>query len=345
MAEESQEMESSPISEETQVDESSPVEEEVSSSDTTEEVAEETAEETETSLMDVVQDAMPKEEEEETVEPEETTSEEIKAETETEEPVADPDDWSDVPFNKHPRFRKLIAEKNELKKLSEQYQGDSEQYQKIANFIAENNLSAEDAAEGFKIMSQLRNDPERAYGLLQDHLKALGEITGKTLPEDIQGKLDDGYLDEDAAKELSQARAELQREQALREEAQKQAENVNQQTKQHKAQAQLQHLTKVVQDWESTTKNSDPDFDLKKAEINDRVAALVNERGRPVTSEQVLGIANDAYKTVNERYKARIPQRQPLRTSTGGKLGGTPKAEPGTMREAIAQALQAGDAA
>ena len=338
--EELTEQDSSSSSEETQVDESSPVEEEVSSSDTTEEVAEET----ETSLMDVVQDAMPKEEEE-VAEAEETTSEEIKSETEVEEPIVDPDDWSDVPCNKHPRFRKLIAEKNELKRLSEQYQGDSVQYGKIADFIAENNLTAEDAAEGFRLMAQLRNDPEEAYNLLQGHLNTVSELTGRTLPEDIQGKLDDGYLDEAAAKELSQARASVQREQSLREASQKQAQVVEKQTRQNKAQAQLQHLQNVVKDWEATTKNSDPDFSLKQAEINDRVAALVNERGRPVTSQEALGIANDAYATVNERYKSRIPSRQPIRTSTGGKLGGTPKAAPATMREAIAQALQTGDAA
>ena len=338
MAEELIEQDSSSSSEEIQADESSPVEEGVSSSDTTEEVAEET----EASLMDVVQDAMPKEE---VAEPEETASEEIKSETEVEAPVVDPDDWSDVPFNKHPRFRKLIAEKNELKRLSEQYQGDSAQYGKISDFITENNLTAEDAAEGFRIMAQLKNDPDEAYKILQSHLDSIGELTGKTIPEDIQGRLDDGYLDEDAAKELSQARASVQREQSLREESEKQAQVVDKQTRQNKAQAQLQHITKVVKEWEVTTKNSDPDFSLKQDEINDRVAALVSERGRPVTSQEALGIANDAYATVNDRFKSRVPSKQPIRTSTGGRLGGTPKAEPATLREAIANAMSTGEAA
>lgn len=338
MAEELTEQDSSSFPEDT-VQDASPVEELVESSDTTEEVPEET----EASLMDVVQDAMPIEEE--APEPEEAPSEEIKAETEVEEPLVDSDDWSDVPFNKHPRFRKLIAEKNELKKLSERFQGDSQQYHKIADYIGDNNLTAEDAAEGFRIMAQLRNNPEEAYNILQGHLKSVGELTGRTLPEDIQGKLDDGYLDEDAAKELSQARASLQREQSLREEAQHRTEAVNKQTLQTQANAQLQHLSRVVKDWESTTKSSDPDFSLKQEEINDRVAALVNERGRPVTAQQVLGIANDAYQAVNKRYQSRIPSPRQLRTSTGGKLGGTPKAEPSSMRDAITQALTAGEAA
>ena len=101
----------------------------------------------------------------------------------------------------------------------------------------------------------------------------------------------------------------------------------------------MNYLRKIVKDWESTTRNSDPDFSLKQDEINDRVAALVNERGRPVTSEQVLGIANDAYDTVNGRYKARIPSRQPIRTSTGGKLGGTPHAEPVSLKDVISNTL------
>ena len=337
MAEELIEQDSSPSSEET-IDESSTTEgEETSSSDVTEA-------ETDESLLSVVQDALPKEEV-----TEETTSEEIETEKgqeeqleapgEVVEPQLEADDWSDVPFNKHPRFRKLIAEKNELKKQAENFQEDSEQYQKIVDFIGENNLSADDAAEGFKIMSLIKNDPDTAYEVLQGHLNSMNELTGKTLPEDIQGKLDDGFLDADAAQELSETRAKLQREQLLRQQQEEDATKASQDDKKQKANAQLTYLRKVVKDWESTTRNSDPDFTLKQAEINDRVAALVNERGRPITSEQVLGIANDAYETVNERYKSRTPSRQPIRTSTGGKLGGTPLAEPASLKDVISRTL------
>ena len=338
MAEEQQEMESSPISEETQ-DESSTIEgEEASSSDATE------VEETEDSLLDVVQSALPEEEAPEETASEETETQEVQAEqpevsAEEVEPQIEADDWSDVPFNKHPRFRKLVSEKNEQRKLAEQFREDSAQYQKIVDFIGSNNLSAEDAAEGFRIMSLIKNNPGEAHEILQGHLNSVNELTGKKLPDDIQGKLDDGFLDEDAAKELSQARAYLQREQQLRQQDKENAEQVEQVSRKQKADQQLNYLRKVVKDWEDTTRNSDPDFSLKQDEINDRVAALVNERGRPVTSEQVLGIANDAYETVNGRYKARTPQRQNIRTSTGGKLSGTPVAEPSSMHEVISNVL------
>ena len=188
-------------------------------------------------------------------------------------------------------------------------------------------------------MSLIKNNPGEANEILQGHLNSVNELTGRKLPDDIQGKLDDGFLDEDAAKELSQARANLQREQQLRQQDKENAEQVEQVSRKQKADQQLNYLRKVVKDWEDTTRNSDPDFSLKQDEINDRVAALVNERGRPVTSEQVLGIANDAYETVNGRYKARTPQRQNIRTSTGGKLSGTPVAEPSSMHEVISNVL------
>ena len=193
-------------------------------------------------------------------------------------------------------------------------------------------------------MSLIKNNPNEAHEILQRHLNAVNELTGKRLPDDIQGKLDDGFLDEDAAKELSQARANLVREQQLRQQEKQNAERVEIESRKQKADQQLNYLRKVVKDWEETTRNSDPDFSLKQDEINDRVAALVNERGQPVTSEEVLGIANDAYETVNERYKARTPQRQSIRTSTGGKLSGTPSPAPASLKDVIHQTLSGGAA-
>ena len=122
--------------------------------------------ETEADLLSVVQDALPTEEaetpleetEEEVAEVE--SKEEVEAELEAED---DSEDYSNVPFNKHPRFQKLIAEKNELKELSNKYKTDSEQYKKITDFIELNNLSAKDAVEGFRIMATLRNNQEEGY--------------------------------------------------------------------------------------------------------------------------------------------------------------------------------------
>ncbi len=302
--------------------------------------------EPETTLMDVVEDALKSSREEEDATPPEPPAGEVEDVVETEEletPNSESseedaeEDWSDVPFNKHPRFQSLVQEKNRLKAESGQHREDAEQYQKITNFITTNRLSAEEAAEGFRVMSLMKNDPAKAYEVLQGHLEGLAKTTGAELSEDLQSKVDDGLLDEDAAQELSRARAQLAQERTLRESSQQTLEGQN-------AKAQYDHLHQTLNQWEQTTRQRDPDYELKNDELNDRVQALVAERGRPVTPEQALAIANDAYKVVTDRHRSRVPPKRSLRSATGGKLGGTPQAEPKTLEEVVERALLEGAA-
>ena len=335
MAEESQETESSPVSEENVIDESTTeevvAEDTASSSDATEVEAETI--ETET-LEGAVQDALGPLEEDvvekvETTEESETTKEPIVL-SDDETPKSE--DYTDVPFNKHPRFRSLVSEKNELKETVGKLQNDSEQYAKITDFIEKNNLTAKDSVEGFKIMAAIRNNPDLAYKMLGHHLGNMSKVTGRSIPKDIQSKVDDGFLDENAARELSQTRAKLARVQNLRKADH--ARGAKQQTA-----VKSDMLSSALTTWGETTLAKDVDFELKQPEFNDRVVALVNERGQPRTQAEVLSLVDDAYATVNERFKARQPSPSAMRTATGGKLSGTPVAEPVSLADAITQSL------
>jgi hypothetical protein len=336
--EEPQETESSPVSaEEVVIDESTTevAEDTASPSDATEVEAETTE-----TLEDVVQDALGPLEEDVVVEEAKTTEE-----TEVTEPstvsgeTPTPEDYTDIPFHKHPRFKGIVAEKNELKETvgklqaeEERLRNDSEQYAKITNFIEKNNLTAKDSVEGFKIMAAIRNNPDHAYKMLAHHLGNMSKVTGRSIPKDIQAKVNDGFLDEGAARELSQTRAKLARVQDQRkvDYARSQKQNTRNQS---------DMLTGALQTWGENTLAKDVDFSLKQAEFNDRVIALVNERGQPKTQTEVLGLVDDAYATVNERFKARQPQPSAIKTATGGKLSGTPIVEPVSLRDAITQSL------
>jgi len=331
MAEESQETDSSPVSEENVIDESTTevAEDTASSSDATEVEAE--TSETET-LESAVQDALGPLEEDVVVEEAETTEEkEVTEPIEASEDTPS-EDYKDVPFNKHPRFRGLVSEKNELKETVSKLQNDSDQYAKITDFIEKNNLTAKDSVEGFKIMAAIRNNPDLAYKMLGHHLGNMSKVTGRSIPKDIQAKVDDGFLDESAAKELSQTRAKLAREQNLRK-----ADHARGARQQSAVQSDM--LSSALQTWGETTLAKDVDFGLKQEEFNDRVVALVNERGQPQTQADVLSLVDDAYATVNERFKARQPHPSAMKTATGGKLSGTPVAEPVSLRDAITQSL------
>jgi len=326
--EEPQETESSSVSEEVVIDESTTdvTEDTASSSDATEVEAETTE-----TLEGAVQEALGPLEED-VVEDAETTEE-----TGVREPIeasenTPSDDYKDVPFNKHPRFRGLVSEKNELKETVKNLQNDSDQYAKITDFIEKNNLTAKDSVEGFKIMAAIRNNPDHAYKMLRHHLGNMSKVTGRSIPKDIQAKVDDGFLDESAARELSQTRAKLARVQN-----QRKVDHARGAKQQSEVQSDM--LSGALQTWGETTLAKDVDFGLKQEEFNDRVVALVNERGQPQTQAEVLSLVDDAYATVNERFKARQPQPTQLRTATGGKLSGTPVVEPVSLRDAITQSL------
>ncbi len=293
--------------------------------------------ETEETLLSVLQDAMEKPSEEAGSQPEEEVKEESEEEVleadaestdEQSENTEDEDSYEDVPFNKHPRFQKLVEEKNE-------YKVDAERYQNITNFLDENKVSADEAAAGLQIMALMKKDPVEALNALKPYVETLSQAAGYVLPDDIQNKVNDGYMDEGVGQELARSRAEVQNERAQREaliqDQQKQTE-----------QAQLHDVAMSVTEWENKTRSTDPDYDLKQAEIDDRVRVLVATQGRPNTTQDALAMAKQAYTEVNERHKKRYGNKPAMRTASGGNLAGTPQAEPNNLNEAIQAALAQG---
>jgi len=322
-----EEVEESGSSSDSTEDEVSPSSETAAPSSSADEV------ESEGSLEDVVRNAYEaKESDEDTLDssPGEESNQEDTQVSSSESsvddlPADDEERYKGEPFSKHPRFRELVAEKN-------RYRTDAEQFDRIKDFMSSNNLSSEDTVEGFRVMALMKNNPQEAYRALYEKMGALGEASGFKIPKDIKQKVDEGYLDEASAQELSRTRAELTRERGIR---QQQEQTI--QTEDRKA--SFSKIETSVTDWEATIRQSDPDYDLKAAELDDRVKVLVGERGKPNTSSDALALVREAYDSVNERYRQRTPTKTAIRTATGGKLGGTPSPAPKSLREAIELAI------
>ena len=198
--------------------------------------------ETEEDLLSVVQDAMQMSTTDEGSQPEETETEEDNEFIASTEDSSDEDEsFEDVPFNKHPRFKKLIEERNSYK------QG-ANQYNQIQSFLDQNSVSADEAATGLQIMALMKNNPAEALKALQPYVENLSVVTGSKIPQDIQSKVDDGYLDEDAARELSVSRMEAQRQKQMREQLEQQnAASTEQQNK--------SYLAQTVTTWEEKTRH------------------------------------------------------------------------------------------
>ena len=135
-------------------------------------------------------------------------------------------------------------------------------------------------------------------------------------------------------RELARSRAEVQHERTQR-------EALIQDQQQQTAQAQLHDAAMSVTEWENKTRSTDPDYDLKQPEIDDRVRVLVQEFGRPNTTQDALAMAKRAYNEVTERHKKRYANNS-NENGIWRKSSWNATAEPNTLMEAIGMAMANG---
>jgi len=240
------------------------------------------------------------------------------------------EDYKDVPFNKHPRFRQVIQERKEFKQQAEDYREKAGQFDQVIEFMNQNQLTPDEMAEGIRIMALMKNDPMAAKEAMKPHLENLGRYTGEVLPEDIESRLSEGYIDQETATELAQAR--MQAEMLKGREAGLQQQSVE---------AEQGRIQNAVVSWENQTRSTDPDFAMKETLISDRVRGMVAERGQPRTVDEGLAMAKEAYESVNDHLrKFAVEPKQPVTPAGGGKVSGTPIPNPTSLQEAMEQAVR-----
>ena len=211
-------------------------------------------------------------------------SEDGKKPEEQEPKKADDEEYSDVPFNKHPRFQHLLR----AKKANEE---DAGRYRNVQKFMDDSNLTAEETADGFIVMAALKNDPHKAWELLKPVVQSLLIATGEVLPPELQAKVDAGEYTAEAAAELARANAKLKTvEQRGSFEQQRRAQQTEQ--------AQKQALYDTATGWVSDRKAKDPSFAAKEPLLRKEVAYLIQTEGKPDTPEGVRDQLERAYKEV-----------------------------------------------
>jgi len=240
---------------------------------------------------------------------------------------ADPDDFSDTPFHKHPRFKKLIKERNSLREKAVQFD-------QISDFMDAANLSAEDVAKGLHLMREMKvGDPKKAYAELQRWTNDFAVASGQELPQHLAQKVDEGYMDRETAQELWQQQFSDRR-------AAQMAEQENQRYRDIAKQNTARSIGETVTAWEKNIRNNDPDYELKDRQIQDRVRLMAIDRGAPTSSKQALEYVEEAYRAVSDEMKATLGNRkQPMRTAIGGKVSGTPLPEPKSILDVIQNTL------
>jgi len=264
-----------------------------------------------------------------------------------EQPAEELDPYKGLPFAQHPRFRQLLksdregkerikaleTENADLKKTGGTQQEAVQRFTAFSQAVRETGLEAQEVNDGFAIMAAMKSNPEQALQLLQPYYDALLQATGRgNLDPDLQQRFNDGLVDEATARELQQQRRQnqhLTQRTAARSQADMQAEQDRQ------VQARTQQVVSAVSEWEKAWQGSDPDFQKKHPLVVREINYLMTTEGYPADARAATAMAEKARKEVDARLKTMLPQRQEVRTVTGGATVATVAPKPKSMGEAI----------
>lgn len=251
------------------------------------------------------------------------------ASAQTEGKAPDNEDFSDAPFHTHPRFKELIAQRN-------QYREGAKQYEQIQNFLHVNGVAPEDAAKMLEIQALMKRDPQQAWQHLKPIVQQLLVEAGEVLPADLKQRVQRGEMTQAAAIEMSRLRAQQTSGQRARE------METRFNTEQAEA-ARIRSIQESVAMWEQNTRIKDPDFAKKYEDIQKEVLWLQKSQGLPKTPEDARKMVETAYATVTKRLAPVRPAKQPVRPVTGGRsASGNATPAPKSMLDVVQAARSQG---
>ena len=276
-------------------------------------------------LLSVVRDVV-----KESREPSATASPAVGEEGSEAAASADDDDYADVPFNRHPRFKQVVKERREFKEQltalqrdAEPLRQDAQRYQNVVGFLDQAGMTAEEASDMLEIGGLMKTNPVEAWKRMKPTIQNLLIAAGEVLPEDLQQRVSAGELSKEAAVEIARAKAAVastQRQQSFREQREQRSSQEN----------AVRSMQQAASDWESDRSRKDPNFTAKLPDIQREVVYLQRTEGVPNSPEGVKEQLAKAYKTVNDRFKPPQPAPQPrpaVRPVTGGQVAGTQQPE------------------
>lgn len=255
---------------------------------------------TDDSLLSVVRDVVAQRAEPKDALPEDQTASQAETEDGSDAPTNDDgdDDYADVPFAKHPRFRKVLSERRDFKARAEAHEQDAGRYRNVQNFMDAQGLKAEEAADLLIIGGLMKTNPaealKRARPILQQLVIAAGEHP-EAYP-DLAERIQRGEINRQTAIEISRARGMQQSVQATRS-FEDQRRQQQEQSNAHMA------VIEAGNAWENERRAKDPNFEAKLEPFKREMAYIQMQEGKPTAGDKLVDQFNRAYKAVNANFR------------------------------------------
>jgi hypothetical protein len=297
----------------------------------------------ERSALDVVQDVVKARDPAAAGSSPEAEEEGKEADPKATQAAKEPDDenFTDVPFGKHPRFKQLLAQRDGFK-------ADAERYRNVEGFLKQHGVPAEEASQALTIAAQIRNDPVLAWQTLKPIVQKLLVDAGEVLPQDLKARVEAQELTVDAANEIAKERAS-------RTSIERKQKTAEERREEDSAKAHVESLRKEANTWETERLAKDPNFAVKKPKILKELAWLITTEGKADTPEGVRKQLDAAYKAVGSvavpRAKPAVPtvgdatRKRPAVNGSASQTSQSDQQDEGVMKHIRAVIAQRGAAA
>ena len=167
-------------------------------------------------------------------------------------------------------------------------------------------------------MAVMKNDPEKAIPILEGYLAQLRQVTGDTLPVDLQDQVDRGMITKEAAVEFSRTQSREARSTAAADSAKREADDIRQK---RDLEIQGRDVVSAIEKWDETWKNSDPDYGMKTQRVKEKIELYIGRNGLPSTPKDAVDIAEEARKAVEKELKVLVPKKQSIDPDPSGSSG------------------------
>ena len=233
------------------------------------------------------------------------------------------------------RFERLLTQRNEARQTIEAVQPELQQFRQLQGYLTQHQLAPDDVNMLLGVGASLRRGDYQGFltGVMP-YVMAAQEAIGARIAPDIQKQVDEGVIDENAAKELTRARHRAVQAEAKLKDATTAAATTQ----------QVQHVEKIrasVDTWEANKQRQDPDYARMQGAVRRYAQGLLQERGSPRTEQEAVALVQAAYDEVRSTFAAARPAPRPTRNAPSSihVATGTQSAEPRTMKDAVVMAL------
>ena len=239
-----------------------------------------------------------------------------------------------LPFHDHPRWKEVVTERDKFKAEAAENEEASTAITRLETFLTEKNLTVEEFNNSLQISALMRNDPHAALQALTPYYQALLEVTGTTLPKDLQDAVEGGTISQNYAQEVAKSRAG----QTL---ATQKVAQTEQRFTQQQATERNQTLSTTASAWETEKSSSDPDYSKKAELVRENLELRWRQGDVPQDAAAMRAQCDSALKAVETRLRTFLPKRSATTPSpTIGAAGNpAPVTPPKTLEEAMERAI------